>query len=166
MGTFVAFFRIMALNDELTSALQIVAAYEDKDRSQAKSILDRRGQSGAKGEYVFILVLPLMLTSISLSVGGAQNNGDASSARSDSKHAQDGEDKKEEREEGDENKVDKGPSILSCDQSAITGESLAVDKYIGDTLYYTTGAKRGKAYMVRIRAIASPSPANLLFFRW
>ncbi|EIM83596.1 plasma-membrane proton-e [Stereum hirsutum FP-91666 SS1] len=76
----------------------IVAAYEDKDRSQAKSILDKRGQS--------------------------------------------------EREEGDENKVDKGPSILSCDQSAITGESLAVDKYIGDTLYYTTGAKRGKAYMV------------------
>jgi hypothetical protein len=31
------------------------------------------------------------------------------------------------------------------DQSAITGESLAVDKYIGDIAYYTCGVKRGKA---------------------
>jgi hypothetical protein len=30
-------------------------------------------------------------------------------------------------EEGD-NQIDKGPSVLSADQSAITGESLAVDK--------------------------------------
>ena len=34
------------------------------------------------------------------------------------------------------------------DQSAITGESLAVDKFMGDTCYYTTGCKRGKAYAV------------------
>lgn len=157
------FLRSMALNDGLMSTLQIIAAYEDKDRSQAKSILDKRGQSDAKGG-AFITVRRLLLTLISLSVGGSQNNGDASSARSDEKHAQDSEDKKEEPEAGDEKKVDKGPSILSCDQSAITGESLAVDKYIGDTIYYTTGAKRGKAYMVRIpvtKTVLRP-PAHLL----
>ena len=39
-----------------------------------------------------------------------------------------------------------GVSIVACDQSAITGESLAVDKYMGDTVFYTTGCKRGKGY--------------------
>lgn len=41
-----------------------------------------------------------------------------------------------------------GVSIVATDQSAITGESLAVDKYMGDICYYTTGCKRGKAYSV------------------
>ncbi|KAI3320896.1 plasma-membrane proton-e [Xylariaceae sp. AK1471] len=41
-----------------------------------------------------------------------------------------------------------GDALLACDQSAITGESLAVDKYMGDTVYYTTGCKRGKAYAI------------------
>jgi len=41
-----------------------------------------------------------------------------------------------------------GVSIVATDQSAITGESLAVDKYMGDVCYYTTGCKRGKAYSV------------------
>jgi H+-transporting ATPase len=41
-----------------------------------------------------------------------------------------------------------GNSIVACDQSAITGESLAVDKYMGDICYYTTGCKRGKAYSI------------------
>ncbi|KAI6784210.1 Plasma membrane ATPase-like protein [Emericellopsis cladophorae] len=36
--------------------------------------------------------------------------------------------------------------LLAVDQSAITGESLAVEKYMGDIVYYTTGCKRGKAY--------------------
>lgn len=39
-----------------------------------------------------------------------------------------------------------GVSIVATDQSAITGESLAVDKYMGDVCYYTTGCKRGHAY--------------------
>ncbi|KAJ6157414.1 hypothetical protein N7470_005006 [Penicillium chermesinum] len=39
-----------------------------------------------------------------------------------------------------------GVALVACDQSAITGESLAVDKYMADTCYYTTGCKRGKAY--------------------
>ncbi|KAI0520986.1 E1-E2 ATPase-domain-containing protein [Xylaria bambusicola] len=41
-----------------------------------------------------------------------------------------------------------GESLVACDQSAITGESLAVDKSMGDTIYYTTGCKRGKAYAI------------------
>jgi H+-transporting ATPase len=32
-----------------------------------------------------------------------------------------------------------GQSMIAADQSAITGESLAVDKYMGDVAYYTTG---------------------------
>ncbi|KAI9746681.1 MAG: hypothetical protein M1818_000395 [Claussenomyces sp. TS43310] len=41
-----------------------------------------------------------------------------------------------------------GHSLVACDQSAITGESLAVDKFMTDTVYYTTGCKRGKAFAV------------------
>lgn len=37
---------------------------------------------------------------------------------------------------------------MACDHSAITGESLAVDRYMGETIFYTTGCKRGKAYAV------------------
>jgi H+-transporting ATPase len=43
-----------------------------------------------------------------------------------------------------------GHAIAACDQSAITGESLAVDKYMGDMVYYTTGCKRGKAYAMAV----------------
>jgi len=51
-------------------------------------------------------------------------------------------------EEGEEGVAHQGTSIVATDQSAITGESLAVDKYMGDVVYYTTGCKRGKAYAV------------------
>ncbi|CAK1363252.1 Plasma membrane ATPase [Cercospora beticola] len=52
--------------------------------------------------------------------------------------------------EGDEGEgiAHQGHSIVATDQSAITGESLAVDKFMGDIVYYTTGCKRGKAYAV------------------
>lgn len=59
--------------------------------------------------------------------------------------------KKEGEEEEDEEPIEGKPiphlhALIACDQSAITGESLAVDKYMGEVAYYTTGCKRGKAY--------------------
>ncbi|KAJ6032251.1 Plasma membrane ATPase [Penicillium herquei] len=56
--------------------------------------------------------------------------------------------KNEDEDEDDEyaREARAGVSLIACDQSAITGESLAVDKYMADVCYYTTGCKRGKAY--------------------
>lgn len=58
-----------------------------------------------------------------------------------------------EKEEDDDDLDDdrgrkQGHSIIAVDQSSITGESLAVDKYMADMVYYTTGCKRGKAYCI------------------
>ncbi|KAH7089635.1 hypothetical protein FB567DRAFT_306865 [Paraphoma chrysanthemicola] len=39
-------------------------------------------------------------------------------------------------------------AFLQVDQSAITGESLAVDKHRGDTCYATSAVKRGEAFVV------------------
>jgi len=63
--------------------------------------------------------------------------------------AQAGESANERGDDEDEGeKHGSGYAILAIDQSAMTGESLAVDKYITDVVYYTTGCKRGKAYAV------------------
>ncbi|PYH69320.1 putative plasma membrane H(+)ATPase [Aspergillus vadensis CBS 113365] len=56
--------------------------------------------------------------------------------------------KEGEKEEDSKPKRRRGYPILACDHSAITGESLAVDRYMGGLIYYTTGCKRGKAYAV------------------
>ena len=48
----------------------------------------------------------------------------------------------------DDDDDEKGYPILACDHSAITGESLAVDRFVGDQVFYTTGCKRGKALAV------------------
>ena len=55
---------------------------------------------------------------------------------------------KEKDDENDDVEHHTGVSLVAVDQSAITGESLAVDKYMGDTCYYTTGCKRGKAFAI------------------
>ncbi|KAF2235314.1 plasma-membrane proton-e [Viridothelium virens] len=60
-----------------------------------------------------------------------------------------GEKEDDEKDEDDDPKhIHQGHPIVACDQSAITGESLAVDKYMGDTVFYTTGCKRGRSYAV------------------
>lgn len=64
---------------------------------------------------------------------------------------EEGEEPKEKKGDDDEEEdIHHGVSLVATDQSAITGESLAVDKYMGDTCYYTTGCKRGKAYGIVI----------------
>jgi len=54
--------------------------------------------------------------------------------------------------------IDRGPSLCSVDQSAITGESLASEKFIGDIAYYTCGVKRGKCYGV----VTCPAPESFV----
>jgi H+-transporting ATPase len=65
-------------------------------------------------------------------------------------HDADPEDEKDddvdEEKFDEENPITQGHPLVACDQSSITGESLAVDKYMGEIAYYTTGCKRGKAY--------------------
>lgn len=60
----------------------------------------------------------------------------------------DAEEGEEDGQKAQEKTRKRGYPILACDHSAITGESLAVDRYMGDMIYYTTGCKRGKAFAV------------------
>lgn len=63
----------------------------------------------------------------------------------------------EKDDDGDDDaSLHQGAPVLACDQSAITGESLAVDKYMGEVAYYTTGCKRGKGYCI-VKASAMES---------
>lgn len=79
-----------------------------------------------------------------------QEQGDLNSSEESEEEEEEDEKKKDaEKGEGTEGKPKKrGYPILACDHSAITGESLAVDRYMGETIFYTTGCKRGKAYAV------------------
>jgi H+-transporting ATPase len=111
------------------------------DQSKARSILERKrlsekgkgvGTKGAQG-----------------APGQASRKEAESSDRTKQRQGEGGEkdaDGDEEEEHDDEEEIDKGPAICSVDQSAMTGESLAVDKFHGDVVYYTTISKRGKCY--------------------
>ena len=39
-------------------------------------------------------------------------------------------------------------SLFNTDLIEWSGESLAVDKHVGDVLFFTTGCKRGECYML------------------
>jgi H+-transporting ATPase len=86
--------------------------------------------------------------------GGQEREEDEKASEEDKKKNKEGENSGggDDEEEGggddDDGKNRKGYPILACDHSAITGESLAVDRYMGDPVYYTTSCKRGKAYTV------------------
>ncbi|KAJ6552727.1 hypothetical protein B0H19DRAFT_1154803 [Mycena capillaripes] len=76
---------------------------------------------------------------------------DGSKAKQNASRSNNDEKKKKPKSDDsddEDDEVDRGPSVASVDQSAITGESLAVDKYIGDVAYYTCGVKRGKCYAI------------------
>jgi H+-transporting ATPase len=62
----------------------------------------------------------------------------------------DPDDEKNAEDDDEERPIAQGHSLIAVDQSAITGESLAVDKYMGEVAYYTTGCKRGKAYGIAL----------------
>ncbi|KAF1966422.1 plasma membrane ATPase 1 [Bimuria novae-zelandiae CBS 107.79] len=62
----------------------------------------------------------------------------------------DPDDEKDDENIDEERPITQGHSLIATDQSAITGESLAVDKYMGEVAYYTTGCKRGKAYGIAL----------------
>ncbi|GAD96856.1 plasma membrane H(+)ATPase, putative [Paecilomyces variotii No. 5] len=79
---------------------------------------------------------------------------ESSSEEEDEEEQKETNGKKQEEAEEEANKEDeerpkrRGYPIVACDHSAITGESLAVDRYMGDTIFYTTTCKRGKCYAV------------------
>lgn len=78
---------------------------------------------------------------------GTPANGQNDAAGGEKEKADDNGKAKEDESDDDES-IHYGIPLIACDQSAITGESLAVDKYMGDTVYYTTGCKRGRAYAI------------------
>lgn len=84
--------------------------------------------------------------------GSESEEEDETNKDKEAEPAGEGKEGKEGEEGEEENRPQRprrrGYPILACDHSAITGESLAVDRYMGDMIFYTTGCKRGKAYAV------------------
>ena len=87
--------------------------------------------------------------------GGSESDDEEEAGNNEKPAVQDSTEKGEDADangEADGEQVQRpkkrGYPILACDHSAITGESLAVDRYMGDVIYYTTGCKRGKAFAV------------------
>jgi H+-transporting ATPase len=85
--------------------------------------------------------------------GGSESEDEDEQAKKAVGEVQEGDGKSKEADDGGDKEEAapprrRGYPILACDHSAITGESLAVDRYMGDMIFYTTGCKRGKAYAV------------------
>jgi H+-transporting ATPase len=80
--------------------------------------------------------------------GGSESDEEDDSNKTEKEKDEDDGKAKAEDEHQAQKARRRGYPILACDHSAITGESLAVDRYMGDMIFYTTGCKRGKAYAV------------------
>ncbi|KAK8065991.1 plasma membrane H+-ATPase [Apiospora hydei] len=79
---------------------------------------------------------------------GDEGDGDGEPPGGATADGGDGNAEKDGEEDFDYEHSHYGLPLIACDQSAITGESLAADKYMGDMVFYTTGCKRGKAYAI------------------
>ena len=102
-----------------------MASYDDRDRTKAKQILDKRQAKGSKPNKGHHTVSLRYFYFINLRDSPGSRSDSASTNSNEKKQAG----KEDEAEDNDDDDgVDKGPPILSLDQSAITGESLAVDK--------------------------------------
>lgn len=81
-------------------------------------------------------------------LGGGSDSEDEDESKKEKNRQGEGNGKENGEEEQVQRPRRRGYPILACDHSAITGESLAVDRYMGEMIFYTTGCKRGKAYAV------------------
>ncbi|KAJ7834384.1 plasma-membrane proton-e [Mycena olivaceomarginata] len=141
---------ILEEGNTIPADAKILASYDDKDGAKAKD-----NQQNSKSNSNEKRRSP-SLASSSHKQNSSPSSGDDNEKRRGSNYkdkddnhnqhdskAQDGEDGDNEEDE-----EHRGPSVASVDQSAITGESLAVEKYVEDVAYYTCGVKRGKCYAV------------------
>ncbi|KAF3396299.1 hypothetical protein F1880_006991 [Penicillium rolfsii] len=101
--------------------------WEEFNQLQAEGMLDGGGESDEEEEE-----------------HRKEKSGQDTSDGQEQKHGADGGEEQPQQQRPRK----RGYPILACDHSAITGESLAVDRYMGDVIFYTTGCKRGKAYAV------------------
>ncbi|GAM36219.1 plasma membraneH+-ATPase [Talaromyces pinophilus] len=121
---------------------KVICSYDDPNgfeefkRMQAEGALDESSGEEEKGQQ-----------------GGQEREEDEKITDGESAKEKQGQDSREKSEGGqssdeEEKESRKGYPILACDHSAITGESHAVDRHMGEPVYYTTHCKRGKAYTV------------------
>jgi H+-transporting ATPase len=122
---------------------KVICSYDDPNgfeefkRMQAKGALDESSGEEGKGQQ-----------------GGQEREEDEKITDGKSAKDKEGQGSRKKSEGGqtsdeeEEKESRKGYPILACDHSAITGESHAVDRHMGEPVYYTTHCKRGKAYTV------------------
>uniref|UniRef100_A0A093V076 P-type H(+)-exporting transporter n=1 Tax=Talaromyces marneffei PM1 TaxID=1077442 RepID=A0A093V076_TALMA len=122
---------------------KVICSYDDPNgfeefkRMQAEGALDESSGEEEKGKE-----------------GGQEREEDEKITDGQSAKEKEGQDSRKKSESGqssdeeEEKESRKGYPILACDHSAITGESHAVDRHMGEPVYYTTHCKRGKAYTV------------------
>ncbi|KAH7909296.1 hypothetical protein BJ138DRAFT_1127797 [Hygrophoropsis aurantiaca] len=130
---------------------RIVADYSDKDGSKSRGLLEKNERADREKEATG------GHNDNGKGNGNGRNNGNGKN-NTDGHGDSDSDSTRQPEEAGDDEEMARGPSVCSVDQSAITGESLAVEKYIGDIAYYTCGIKRGKV----IAVVQMPAPQSFV----